>query len=293
MTINSQIVTLPFQVYGTIFARSASSGIAAGQDGNIFKEVGGIAKDINRAPDIMYDMKNAWNDIKNINKKITNPISGLKGNTSEVSEWTFFKNTFLDKKISSQSFLRTLDKTLLNTKVGTDIVQSLGGKIILEEVADQAGKTAFKQTIEGSVASQVVGNTIAKISGLNLIFASILEIPDIVKSIQNGDAPQQIGRSAVNVTVGLVSTTFFSSLFKKLSPQKFKSLAGLLGGAVGSILGGIATSMFNNTVFGKSIESQKREQEQLIEQQQIKEAAQIVMDTALNQQYNQTMSMLA
>ena len=293
MTIDPKIVALPFEVYGKIFARSASSGIDAGQNGNIFKEVGGIAKDINRAPDIMYDMKSVWSDIKNINGQISNPISILKGNKSEVSEWTFFKNTFLDSKISQTSFLRTLDKTLLNTKIGTDIVESLGGKIVLEEVADQTGKVAIKKTIEGTTASQIAGNTMAKISGLNLIFASILEIPDIVKSIENGDAPQQIGRSAVNVTAGWVSTSFFSSLFKKFAPQKFKSIAGLLGGAIGAVIGGIATTNFNNAVFGQSIESQKKEQEHIKEQQKTKAAAQKVVDTALNQQYNQSISVTA
>lgn len=294
MTIDTRIVALPFQVYGKMFARSASSGVAAGQDGNIFKEVGGIAKDINRAPDIMYDMKSVWSDVKNINGKISNPINSLKGSASEVSEWTFFKNTFLDNKVSQNSFLRTLDKTILNTKAGADIVEALGGKIVTEEVADQAGKTVLKKTIEGTAASQVVGNTMAKISGLNLIFASVLEIPDIVKSIENGDAPQQIGRSAVNVTAGWVSTTFFSSLFKKIAPQKFKSIAGLVGGAVGAVLGGIGTSKFNNVVFGKSIASQKKEQEHLEEQQKTKAAAQRLIDTALNNQYNtQTISMMA
>ena len=133
----------------------------------------------------------------------------------------------------------------------------------------------------------------AKISGLNLIFASVLEIPDIVKSIENGDAPQQIGRSAVNVTAGWVSTTFFSSLFKKFAPKKFKSIAGLVGGAVGAVLGGIGTSKFNNAVFGKSIASQKKEQEHLEEQQKTKAAAQRVIDTALNQYNAQTISMMA
>lgn len=241
----------------------------------------------------MQDMQSVWHDVRNINGKITNPIKGLKGNASEVSEWTFFKNTFLDSKVSKTSFLRTLDKTILDTKVGTDIVDALGGKIIKEEVVNKAGQTALKKTIEGTAASQVVGNTMAKITGLNLIFASVLEIPDIVKSIENGDVAQQIGRSSVNVTAGWLSTTFFSSLFKKFAPQKFKSIAGLVGGAFGAILGGISTSKLNNAVFGKSIASQKREQENLQEFQESKAAAQKVIDTALNQQYNQSISIMA
>lgn len=288
MTIDTSVVALPVDIFCKTFARSAGSGMNAEANGNSFKATGGILKDVNRLPDIFNDMKSVWYDVQNLNDRIPSSLEGLTSGSSDVSEWTFFKNTFLDKKISQTSFLRTLDKTMLSTKTGTQIVEALGGKVVEKKVLNKAGETVIAKSIEGSASAQVAGNTLAKISGLNLIFASVLEVPDLVKSAQNGDFVKQVGRSSLNVAAGWGSTAFFSSLFKKIAPQKFKSVAGLIGGAIGAVVSGFVTTKVNDAIFGKSIAAQKREQKQLQEKIQEKTAAQNVIDKVLSQQIEDT-----
>ncbi len=277
MTIDNGM-SIPLNIYGRMFARCSVSGVKAASDENYFKATAAIAKDINRTPDILIDMKNAWTDVRNINAKILPPVDALK-NATEVSEWKFFKNTLFEKNIDHNGLLFKADKTILETKLGKKIVESLGGKLLVKETVKETGETVTSKLIEGTAAAQVVGNSMAKITAFNVAFSSLLELPDLIKSVQNGDVLPQIGRSTTNVATGFASVAFFSSLFKKIAPAKFKSLFSLIGGAMGSVLSSVATSSFNDAVFGKSIASQKKAQEKALESQQNQTAVQRVLNS--------------
>lgn len=263
---------------GKLFARNFLAASKYAKQGESQKALLAAAKDANRIPDIILDgkeagkdVKNAWQNIKNIDAKTATSntaasdifqkaknfdkakhIGLLNMADDKVVEWGLFNNTFLEKRLTNSKnmkWLLDLDTNMLNTKWGTKLVEKTGGKIITKEVVKEGTKQTVK-TVSGKLGSRLIANTLAKVCHLNLIFSSLLEIPEIKKGFDNDDGANQIGRSGINIALSWVFIGLGSTIGRAL-PTKYKGIASLLGAAVGSGAGMKVGNHIGTGIFGE------------------------------------------
>lgn len=143
-------------------------------------------------------------------------------------------------------FVRALDKSVLETGAGQNILSKFGGAVVKNE----AGTIT---SVTGGGAARFAGKTMSRIPVLGLLISTAFEVPDIIDGFKNGDGMAQIGRSAVNVACTTVCATALGAL---LAPIPGGAIVGaFVGGWIGNKLG----KFMGNAIFGKSIKDKMKD----------------------------------
>ena len=130
--------------------------------------------------------------------------------------------------------LAKLDKSLLETSVGRNILAKLGGQVKF--------LSGGKASIAGNTTARFAGTTMAKIPLLGILISTAFELPEIIKAFKAGRGAEQVIKSAINVactTAGAAMGAAFLMAFPPFGCIVGAALGGILGEKLGHCLGGI------------------------------------------------------
>ena len=231
------------------------------ENNNKIKTVGLALLAINNPPMDLSDINSVFKQIKG--KKIA-------PNPKQI-EFTFAQDTLIEflikklrNKIDHRKFDATydkIDKSLFNTKLVQKIVKTLNIKVTKEIKPDQnidLIKNGLKQNkiyiIKGkSKIAKLICRSLMRIPILSIVAFSLLEIPDIVKSIKNEKqkhkkleaASKQILRSGINITTMITGMAIIGTILDR----HFGALGSLIGIGIGNYLGEKIGIFINNKLF--------------------------------------------
>lgn len=176
-------------------------------------------------------------------------LANLTASSTSATCYRFFPSQAVQKVLPN--CVKALDVSLLETGVGQGILSKLGGS-----ASFSTANGLTKATITGSTAAQVGGKAMARIPVLGILIATAFEIPDIIDAFKNGDGPQQLGRSAMNVACTTIGTAIGGAL-GTLIP--IPGLGTVIGGFIGGMIGSAVGKFLGNAIFGKSKKDQMRD----------------------------------
>lgn len=236
-----------------LFAKAANGDGAAAakliQEANMAPISYMLAKDTAKGSHELFNAVRSGNTAQYINTAKAGAFAQLTSGASNATCYRAFPSTTVQKFLPG--FIKSMDRSLLETGVGRGILAKLGGSAAITRTA--TGATA---RVTGGAAAQVGGKALARIPIIGIVISSLFEIPDIVDAFKNGDGMTQLGRSTVNVAATTIGAAIGGAL-GSLIP--IPGLGTVLGSAVGGWLGNKVGKFFGNLLFGKSIKDKMRD----------------------------------
>ncbi len=196
-------------------------------------------------------------DKLNIDKATLKSLKKSSGNMK-----TFWKN--MQRVIDGE------DVSKVFTKASAETTEALAKKMVkggADDLIEATAETAAKKGIFAKAGEAITKKipALGKLKGkggtIGILLSLAFEIPSIIQAFKNGDGPQQIGRSALNLG-GAAAGAAAGAAIGSIIPGAGTVIGGIIGGAlgfVGSIFGADLSKKAGDAIFGKSIQDQKDE----------------------------------
>ena len=196
-------------------------------------------------------------------KKVIAHDIATKAPISKITEFRFFKDTFIEKKAKdpkANKILKTicnLDNNLLDTGYGEKIVKIFDKNATIETIENtvsNANKNAGEDVLEkvtskcvkGNIAATFTARTLGRMPLLNVLFSVGLEIPNLIKSHDK----EQVKKSLLNIGITTLSSALFGALLTPIIPP----VGSLIGAAIGGYIGCKFSRNLGETLFNKQDE---------------------------------------
>lgn len=201
-----------------------------------------------QAPYSIEMAKDTYNAVKDPSSLKFYKAMQYNSSGTSVAKWTFFPESFKAKLLQNK-YLKSLVPAI--DKLDITVNDTFIGKKILTTIDKNAKYISKGSTgiVEGSKKAVNAGNIMGKIPLFGTLFASILEMPNIIKAAKRGDGINQAGRSAINIVGGTVACAALGSLCACIVPP----IGGFIGSTIGAIIGGKISQSVGNKVFGPPI----------------------------------------
>lgn len=193
------------------------------------------------------------------------PYQAAYDATKFQHDFSFFRGTLLHHLVDPNTTknpkltekLLSLDVPLSTTNWGEKLINFFGAKEskVIDTTIEDIGHTVeaprwvLAKEFKGSMFGQLTGRAMTRIPKIGAIALALLELPQILKSMNKGDTiseqasstVNQTAKSAVNVTSILAGIGYGGAIGAKMCGNRFSAIGSLVGMGVGAVFGALTS----------------------------------------------------